>query len=195
MTSRPGPSLRQRQQEATRQRLLGAARECFITEGFIETTVGRIVASAGTSRATFYLYFRGKSDAMIATWGERELPEMEIRLRAYDEAGEFGLQATRIWMDDLIAYLEKNDGIMRSAVQAMALEPEIATKWMTGMMSASSDMPNYVRALGGGGQADDALLMRVVQLERAFHFWSEKVMPLSRDRLVDALAHVWRVAS
>ena len=50
----------------TRERLLVAARESFAELGFASTRVADIVALAGTSHGTFYTYFDGKRDALLA---------------------------------------------------------------------------------------------------------------------------------
>jgi AcrR family transcriptional regulator len=50
----------------TRERLLAAARESFAELGFASTRVADIVALAGTSHGTFYTYFDGKRDALLA---------------------------------------------------------------------------------------------------------------------------------
>ena len=50
-----GPAAR-----ATRQRLLDAATQAFVTRGFHETRVDDIVAAAGVSHGTFYRYFDNK---------------------------------------------------------------------------------------------------------------------------------------
>src|ERR1700733_4306348 len=50
----------------TRERLLVAAREAFAKLGFASTRVADIVALAGTSHGTFYTYFDGKRDALLA---------------------------------------------------------------------------------------------------------------------------------
>jgi AcrR family transcriptional regulator len=50
----------------TRERLLAAARESFAKLGFASTRVADIVALAGTSHGTFYTYFDGKRDVLLA---------------------------------------------------------------------------------------------------------------------------------
>lgn len=195
MSPRSAPPLRQEQQAATRERLLTAARECFVEDGFIKTTVDQIVQRAGTSRATFYLHFRGKNDALAATWSERELPEMDQLLRAFDARDDFGPVSTRTFIDGLVAYLEANAGIMLSAQQAMSLEPELATRWVSGTQSAATDMPNLVTTLGGGDAGRDHVMTLVFALERAVYFWVHGDLPYERDRLVNSLTRIWSQSS
>ncbi len=48
--------------EATRRELLGAALEIFGEKGYPATTISDIVAAAGVTQGTFYLYFKNKAD-------------------------------------------------------------------------------------------------------------------------------------
>jgi AcrR family transcriptional regulator len=187
------PPLRQEQQAATRQRLIDAARVRFLEDGFVGTKVDRIVEQAGTSRATFYLHFKNKSDVMVAIWNERELPEVDARLRGFDALGDFRPAATRAWMSELVGYMDANSGVMMSAAQAMVLEPQLGASWVEGMRSAITEMPNLAAALGGDEAASDHILLLVLQLERTLYFWMHGALRFDRDRLVDALTRSWAI--
>ena len=54
-----------RSAEATRARLLQAAREAFGKLGFVATRVDDIVEHAGMSHGTFYRYFQDKKDILV----------------------------------------------------------------------------------------------------------------------------------
>jgi len=54
-----------RSAEATRARLLRAAREAFGQLGFVATRVDDIVEQAGMSHGTFYRYFSDKKDILV----------------------------------------------------------------------------------------------------------------------------------
>jgi AcrR family transcriptional regulator len=51
--------------ERTRARIREAANELFLKHGFESTTVDAIVAAAGVSKGTFYLYFERKEDLLL----------------------------------------------------------------------------------------------------------------------------------
>ncbi len=51
---------RQQRNEATRTRLLDAARELFMRQGYAATTMTQVVEHAGTSIGNCYFYFQGK---------------------------------------------------------------------------------------------------------------------------------------
>jgi len=66
------PSLQARKQELVRETLWTAAIDLFTRQGFEETTVDDVVASAGTSRRTFFRHFESKRDLMshpVLTYG------------------------------------------------------------------------------------------------------------------------------
>lgn len=59
------PSLRARQKAATRELIVDAAVLVFTDRGYEDSRIDEIAARAGTSRATFYLHFRRKSDLLF----------------------------------------------------------------------------------------------------------------------------------
>lgn len=193
MTPTHALTLRQEQQAATRQRLLDAARAAFADLGFAATTVAQIVQAANTSRATFYLHFGNKTDALLATWGERELPEVDALFRAFDREGDFSTQATRAWVAGVLDYWEGHGRVASTAVQALALEPELNGAWVAGMVSVAQGMPRYLAALGGGEPAHARVLTKVIELERVLYFWTNGGLPLERETLIDALTASWAV--
>jgi len=63
MSAMDSPSTETEESKASlRRRLLDAAQQVFAMSGFASATVDDIIRSAGTSRATFYRYFRSKDD-------------------------------------------------------------------------------------------------------------------------------------
>ena len=59
------PPSGRRNAQATRQRLLEAARKAFGELGFVATRVDDIVERAGVSHGTFYRYFSDKKDILV----------------------------------------------------------------------------------------------------------------------------------
>jgi AcrR family transcriptional regulator len=53
-----------------RERLLGAARDVFAEEGYAAGSIDAIVARARVSRTSFYRFFAGKEECMLALLGE-----------------------------------------------------------------------------------------------------------------------------
>lgn len=66
MSQEPAPSLRQRNKQDTRRRILAAARGCFGAAGFEAVTMDEIAAAAEVSRATLFNYFPSKVSILTA---------------------------------------------------------------------------------------------------------------------------------
>lgn len=64
------PRISDKQRQATRDRILRAAREVFTRNGFHATSMDDLVAAAGMSAGGVYRYFRGK-EAIIAAVAEQ----------------------------------------------------------------------------------------------------------------------------
>jgi len=63
-------TLRQEHRDATRRRVVAAARKVFVKKGYTRATIEDITAAAGVSRATLYLHFDSKY-ALLAAATER----------------------------------------------------------------------------------------------------------------------------
>jgi AcrR family transcriptional regulator len=81
VSTRPGPSLRERNHERTRAEIAHHALALFAAHGFDDVTVEDIAASAGISRRTFFRYFDTKDDALLPGDASR-LQRLEEALRA-----------------------------------------------------------------------------------------------------------------
>lgn len=58
--------LRERKKQRTRDALVRAACELFVSKGYEETTVDEIVAAVDVSQRTFFRYFAGKEEAAFS---------------------------------------------------------------------------------------------------------------------------------
>ncbi|WP_342737482.1 helix-turn-helix domain-containing protein [Bradyrhizobium sp. B117] len=85
--SPPTAGLRQRKQQATRERLTRAAMALFRERGFEATTIDDIAAKAEMSRRSFFHYFASKED-VVAAWQEDAAAALvaEILARPADES-------------------------------------------------------------------------------------------------------------
>lgn len=60
------PGLRERNKEQNRERILEAARRCFVERGYDAVTVRDIIRLTGLATGTFYNYFRDKEEVFAA---------------------------------------------------------------------------------------------------------------------------------
>ena len=64
--------------EARRRQILDASIECFAREGFHRTSMAQIIAKAGVSAGTIYLYFSSKEEIIEAIAEERHIVESTL---------------------------------------------------------------------------------------------------------------------
>ncbi|AWV05223.1 TetR/AcrR family transcriptional regulator [Burkholderia sp. JP2-270] len=77
---KPARLTRMQRQLDTRERLIAAARDCFIAKGFADTTVERIVERAGYTRGAFYANFGHKRELLIEIL-RRDRPKLLTKMR------------------------------------------------------------------------------------------------------------------
>jgi AcrR family transcriptional regulator len=111
-------TLRQEHRDATRRRIIAAARRVFVKKGYARATIEEITASAGVSRATLYLHFDSKYALLTAA---AEKMRAEAIAGARQLAGVLvsdDLAALRGWVEWALGWYSHN--------RAMALAGEEA---------------------------------------------------------------------
>jgi AcrR family transcriptional regulator len=76
------------QKRPPRDRVLDTAAALFYEHGVRGVSVDRIVAESGVSKMTLYRHFPGKSDLLVATLKERDLPMRSLLEAVAGGAGE-----------------------------------------------------------------------------------------------------------
>ncbi len=85
--------LRERKKQRTRDALVRAALELFVSQGYEETTVDEIAAAVDVSQRTFFRYFAGKEEAAFAV---QEMTESHFMAALRERpAAEAPLEALR----------------------------------------------------------------------------------------------------
>ncbi|NTZ05995.1 TetR/AcrR family transcriptional regulator [Burkholderia metallica] len=77
---KPARLTRTQRQLHTRERLVAAARDCFIARGFADTTVEHIAEHAGYTRGAFYANFGHKRELLVEIL-RRDRPHLLARMR------------------------------------------------------------------------------------------------------------------
>lgn len=75
---------------ATRQRILAAARDLVIANGYRATSVDAVLAAAGTSKGAFFHHFESKralADALVDAYVAEDLGMLQLGLEAAEAAG------------------------------------------------------------------------------------------------------------
>src|SRR5580700_8451835 len=74
----PG-TLRQEHRDATRRRIIAAARKVFVKKGYTRATIEEITAAADVSRATLYLHFDSKFALLAAATDKMRGDRADLR--------------------------------------------------------------------------------------------------------------------
>jgi len=104
-------TLRAEQQQETRERLLKAAIDIISSKGYQSATIDNITSYAGTGRATFYLHFRSKPEALMAGWQEIYMPQMLSLLLKLDSESPLSKTGIEDWVAALVIFWENSRSI------------------------------------------------------------------------------------
>src|ERR1700761_5630461 len=123
----PRGRLRAAQREFTRARIVEAAIEVFAEKGYARTTVDDIASRAGSTRATFYLHFRAKSEILTDLMARSE----EHYHRIYQQLSAVvaeppTLPGVRTWLSLAMSEWRSIGRLSRPVHEAAAIEPEVS---------------------------------------------------------------------
>jgi AcrR family transcriptional regulator len=115
-------SLRQEHRDATRRRIIAAARKVFVKKGYTRATIEEITAAAGVSRATLYLHFDSKS-ALLAAATEKMRAEAMEGLRQLKDVLIRGDRADlRQWVEWVLHWYARNRPMALAGEEAQLSE-------------------------------------------------------------------------
>lgn len=83
-----GQSLRDRTKEATRARLVAAARRAFAEEGYEDVSLARVCRLAQTNRVALAHHFPGGKEELLEAVADEALAELEDRISAADSSAD-----------------------------------------------------------------------------------------------------------
>jgi AcrR family transcriptional regulator len=138
---------RQRQALATRQLIVDAACELFLTQGYIATTIEAISAKAGVAVSTVYAVFRNKRGILQA-----------IRQRWHQESGQRDIYQQAMEQQDpkrrleLAAYATRRQwetgGAMMAIYQAAAAaDPDAAAELSIALRGRRSFLTQFIETM------------------------------------------------
>jgi AcrR family transcriptional regulator len=189
-------SLREQQKLYTRQRLTEAALEVFDRQGYVSATIEDIVATAGASRATFYLHFKGKSEVVRDFMEQLTAESFEIYRSLDTVAKGYTWGEMRTWVGQTVTFWERNRALTKAVAEAVAVEPDLAEEFVCSVDRTVDVMTNYLASWSGvdreGARLRATLL--ILQLERFCFFWKVQGVEIKRNLALDALTDMWWTA-
>ncbi|MGJ7911884.1 TetR/AcrR family transcriptional regulator [Neobacillus sp. LXY-1] len=116
----------------TRQKLLEAAREVFLKDGFQKATITQMIKKANIGYGTAYVHFEGKEDILIVLMEDvmekfYEIAEISFFPTSKEEAEQIIKEQATAFLK--MAEMERN--MMQVFEQAIGISTAIADKWKT----------------------------------------------------------------
>lgn len=194
---RPRVSLRDEQKRFTRQRLIDAAREVFERSGYASTTIEDITRTAGASRATFYLHFRGKAEIVNELFLQVLLPDANAIYEQLHELTSPTWDDVRGFVEGTLEYWDRHAAIIDILQQAHAVErEEIGETWSFALTDTASVLGHYMTTVRGvdAPAAHIRAIMLIGLLDRFWFFTRLPGLEIPRSAALDALADFWWTA-
>ena len=186
-TRQPGLTLGPRAL-ATTARIVDAARELFLEQGFAGTTIEQIAERAGVSKASFYTYFPTKRDAFVSIGRDAYRSIMEV-IDAFEALeAPIGRGAIEAWVARYWAFMEDFGAFILVAPTAGPSDEELRRAGRATQLRAARKLGRSLRACQRHPSGDDAALGLSVlaMLERACFFARVAALELDEAALLSA---------
>jgi len=110
------------QREETARRLVEAGRTAFADLGYAAARVDDVVAIAGTSHGTFYLYFRNKEDLLhrLAVECGEDLDDLTTEM---DDLADDDPIAVEAWVGRFVTAYRRHSSVIRVWLERRELDP------------------------------------------------------------------------
>ena len=136
-TVKPERLSREAAQHQTRERLLAAAQELFVRDGFNGTSLRDIAAHAGYSQGAFYSNFKDKGEVLLALMGRHKAEETARATRMMESLSGTAddiLTALEAWvstMDDTTTWCTLSVELQLQAARDPAFAVHYDALWRT----------------------------------------------------------------
>jgi AcrR family transcriptional regulator len=189
----PRGRIRAAQREFTRTRLVEAGIEVFAEKGFAHATIDEVAERAGTTRTTFYLHFRSKTD-MVHDLLERTHAHFEA---VYNDLTPVAADPTYEGVRRcLVRIMDKWKGIAdvaRAAYEASILDPDIHELLITRRNAQTLDLARAIRDGAPALEQRDAEVYAAILLAPLAEYFERYLRRdrFDRRRVTDVMAAAW----
>lgn len=178
--------------QRTRERILEAGREVFLERGFHAATVDDIVAVAGISHGTFYLYFASKAalfEQLVAAVATEMMLLVADAPKRID--GTAGREALRSWVDRVAALYERFGAVVATWTEAELSGRPIGALGDDVIGGLASALANHAR-IPKGSDLDPAIasLAIIAMTERLLYHHATHQIRARREEIVDLVTDV-----
>jgi AcrR family transcriptional regulator len=186
--------MRAAQRAFTRARIVEAATEVFAEKGYARTTVDDIAERAGSTRATFYLHFRTKSEILTELIGRGE----QHYHRIYQQLSAIIAQPTtlagvRMWLSLAMTEWKSVADLSRPVYEAVSIEPEVREYNTARYNGQIAELAGSLRDGAPGLSAADAEVYASILLAPLNYYFQLflRGAPFNERRVLDAMASAW----
>lgn len=185
--------MRAAQREFTRTRLVEAAIGVFAEKGYARTTVDDIAERAGSTRATFYLHFKTKSDVLseLMTRGERHFHRIYQGLSPIAQRPT--LAGVRLWLSTAMTEWKAVADLSRPVLEAASIEPEVNDILTARNDGQIAELADALREGAPALSAADAEVYASILLAPLTYYFQLflRGRPFNQRRVLDAMASAW----
>jgi AcrR family transcriptional regulator len=186
--------MRAAQREFTRTRIIEAAIEVFAEKGYAKTTVDDIAERAGSTRATFYLHFKAKSDVLseLIGRGEQHFHKIYQGLSPII-ARRPTLASVRLWLSVAMTEWKAVGDLSRPVWEAASIEPEVNDILNARQNDQIAELADALRAGAPELSAPDAEVYASILLAPLTYYFQLflRGRPYKERRVLDAMASAW----
>ncbi|MFI7705535.1 helix-turn-helix domain-containing protein [Nonomuraea sp. NPDC049480] len=125
------------QARATRRRIIDAARELFLRQGYASTTLDQIAATAGVAVQTVYFHFGNKATVLkeiidvLSVGDDEPVPVLDRPWVEQVREEPDGSRALAIWLANSRVIFGRVAPIMKIVRDAAGADAEMAAQWET----------------------------------------------------------------
>lgn len=172
----------------TEAALLDAARELFLEQGYVPTTLAQIAARAGVATRTVYVRF-GTKVALFrrvidrALVGDDEPVDVAHRPRTQEAMTAPTLpQRLAAFIDVTVGIMQRAGHLFDVAAQAEGLEPELAAAWQAGRQASAELCDTFWSRAADDGMLPDNADTRLLGITTDVLICADTVVHLRRTR-------------
>ena len=190
----PRGRMRAAQREFTRTRIVEAAIEVFAEKGYARTTVDDIAERAGSTRATFYLHFKTKSEILteLTARGEQHYHRIYQQLSQII-AQDPTMAGVRMWLSLAMAEWKSIADLSRPVYEAASIEPEVREINAARYNAQIAELAGSLRDGAANLSAADAEVYASILLSPLNYYFQLflRGAPFNERRVLDAMASAW----
>jgi AcrR family transcriptional regulator len=189
--------LRQQQAAFTRDRLLESGRQAFAASGYLAASVEDIARTAGASRATFYVHFRGGKRELAAALMDENRPRARRLFRTLDalleEGGPLLRKRLHGWLAERLDALADDGDVSQALCQAATAEPSLEEHLLRICEALIDGLDGYLQNQPGPARAEarNRLLLLEIATQRALVLASTSRLSAGSNAVLESLADIW----